>query len=1098
MGLPTIKYRNIDLKNEQGVKIIKNQTTRLFLVALSLVFVFTLCSAVSAAEDPTLNTTIGSWETSGLDSNNVNVGPNQTLVQVRVENNDTTDAHDVNVTFTWDNTPSPNYINLAQGESTVKNLGIITPGEVKYAFFLMEITRADGIYPAGAYYQNRTFTTTTAGSNTPTYTNPSYIFGERLISQNRNNILSVTTSNPNPSPGELFTVTVTGKTASANYQTVNMPLINYDPASIQPVNVTTTYGANVTDLLKIDTPNTTNFVSVWTFIALAEGTQTLYSYIHDHSGNSDHYNSDYGDEVVVVNVTNRADLVILKTVGDSSTNVGQIIHYYLSVTNNGPNNATGVVVLDTLPSQVTFISATPSAGVSVVGNLLTWTIDNLDVDDIVTLDILVRIDQAGEFTNIANVTGNEQDPNLSNNHDSVTVNAQQPTADLGISKTVDKLVPHLGDTVTFHIVVTNDGHDEATDVVVSDIFPAGLIGINIGTPSQGTFTFIGGILTWNVGNLAPEASANLEITSVVNQTGTIINTANVTATTFDPYPDNNNSTVTVNGQPVADLGIIKEVNNNNPTQGQSVSFTLAVYNNGPSTANNIKVTDLWPIGLGTPIEDSISAGTWSFTPLIGDPLYSGILYWNVTSLTSGSSAQLVINATADQLGQLNNTATVTGDEYDPIMTNNHALVTLNVEEPYIPVTSLSMQKIADVTMPPVGDVVTFTIHITNNGPDTAYNVVVDDAIPAGLIYITGSATPSVGNVNYAGGILSWFGFDLLDEQTEYLTFQVNTTTQTGFITNLANATAYANITDPNTKTEASTGETIEVLPVADIGVEKTGTPTTQNYGQEVTYHISVTNYGPNDATGVHVVDLLPDQTSLLFVRVANISQGTYDSLSGIWQVGDLANGTSATIDLVFKVNRTNTTLNNTATKTYANELDHNTSNDSSEASVEVPPAADLSITKAVSNPQPYVHETITYKLIVQNHGPDDATAVYVVDQLPASVNYVSSSANYGSYNHNTGIWTIGDLPSGAVAQLNIVVTVEKVGPIENHAHVYSNTYDPIINNQDAYATVTVHSTEEQVEVSAKTIGMQKTGVPFGILVLALLMILSGCVINNKR
>ena len=957
----------------------------------------------------------------------------------------------------------------------------------------MEITRDDGIYPAGAYHQNRTLTITTAGSDTPIYTNPSNIYVDHLISQNRNHITSITTSNPTPAPGELFTVTVTGTTASATYETVTMPLINYNPASIQPVNVTTTYGSSVTDLLKIDNPNTTNFVSVWTFMALAEGTQTLYSYIHDFSGISDHYNSDYGDQVVVINATNKADLAILKTVCDCNTNVGQSIHYYLSVTNNGPNNATGVVVKDNLPSQVTFLSTTPSSGVSVVGNLLTWTIGNLNVGDIVTLDVLVRIDQAGEFTNTANVTGNEQDPNLSNNQDSVTVNAQQPTADLIISKTASNLVPNIGETVTFNIIVTNGGPDEATGVIVTDTFPTGLINITIGTPSQGTFTFLGGVLTWDVGNLGREASANLEIIAVVNQTGNIINTANVTGTTFDPNPDNNNSTVTLNGQPVADLAITKEVNDTSPTMGQTVSFTLTVYNNGPSTANNIKIMDYWPIGLGTPTEDSISAGTWSFTPLIGDPFYSGILLWNITSLVSGGSAQLVVNATANQLGQINNTASVTGDEFDPILTNNQALVTLNVGEPYVPVASLSLQKISDVSMPHVGDVVTFTIYITNNGPDTAYNVVVDDAIPAGLSYMLGSAVPSVGSISFVGGVLSWFGFDLLDDQTENLTFKVDTTTQTGFLTNIANATAYADPRDPNTKTEASAGTTIEVLPVADIGVVKTVTPTTQNYGQEVTHHIVVTNHGPNDATSVQVVDLLPDQTSMLFVRVDNISQGTYDPASGIWQVGDLANSTSAAIDLVFKVNRSNTTLNNTATKTFANELDPNTSNDSSEASVTVPPAADLSITKTVSNPKPYIHEVITFTLIVQNHGPDTATGVYVVDKLPAGVKYVSSSANYGSYNPDTGIWTIGDLPNGAVARLNIKVIAEKYGPLENHAHVYSNTYDPIIDNQEASVALNVRSQE----VSAKTVPMQKTGAPFGVLALALLMVLSGWILGKK-
>ncbi len=335
------------------MKIIKNQTTSITLLAFTFLLLFILCDTVSAADDPTLNVTIGSWNDTGLDSNNVNVGPNQTLVQVRVHNNDTTTAENVNVNFNWFGTANP-YINLATNESTMKNLGTILPGEIKDVFFLVTINRN-----TAAFGTSRNYQVIIEGSNTPQYTLTDTINVLKLISQNRNRINSITVSNPNPAPGEYFTVTVNAQTASATYDIVNIPLINYNPNSIQPINLTTTYGSKTTNNIKIVNPSTTNFISVWTFLAVGEGSQRILAYVHDQSGASEHYNSDYGDITVLINVTKKADLAILKTVCDCNTNVGQNIHFYLSVTNNGPNNATGVVVSDNLPNQVTFLSATP-------------------------------------------------------------------------------------------------------------------------------------------------------------------------------------------------------------------------------------------------------------------------------------------------------------------------------------------------------------------------------------------------------------------------------------------------------------------------------------------------------------------------------------------------------------------------------------------------------------------------------------------------------------------------------------------------------------------------------------------------------------------
>ncbi len=190
----------------------------------------------------TLTLTKGSWDIIGLDSNNVNQGPNKYLIQVRVTNNAATTATNVTANFTW--TTSNPYINLAPGENDTKYLGDIPPGATVDAFYLIEITRR-----SAAYFTSRNYTVTVAGTNTPTETITGRLYVEKLISQNRNNIISITASNTTPREGDIIAVTMVSTTAS-RYDIVNLPLA-YDPRILQPLNVTTTYGTSTSNNIRL-------------------------------------------------------------------------------------------------------------------------------------------------------------------------------------------------------------------------------------------------------------------------------------------------------------------------------------------------------------------------------------------------------------------------------------------------------------------------------------------------------------------------------------------------------------------------------------------------------------------------------------------------------------------------------------------------------------------------------------------------------------------------------------------------------------------------------------------------------------------------------
>ncbi|GAB4315306.1 MAG: hypothetical protein Kow0019_15510 [Methanobacteriaceae archaeon] len=290
-------------------------------------------------------------------------------------------------------------------------------------------------------------------------------------------------------------------------------------------------------------------------------------------------------------------------------------------------------------------------------------------------------------------------------------------------------------------------------------------------------------------------------------------------------------------------------------------------------------------------------------------------------------------------------------------------------------------------------------------------------------------------------------------------------------------------------------ETIHVNS-ADVGITKTASILTPNYLDKLTYTITATNYGPDTATGVEVTDILP--AGLKFIS-ATTSQGTYNPNTGIWNVGTIEKGKFAVLKIIVQVVKSNTTIENTATKTKENEYDPNPDNDSDSVTIKVPTAADLAITKTVNNPRPTIKDTIFFTLIVQNRGPDTAVKSRVIDILPAGLQYVSSTANYGSYNPQTGIWTIGDLPKGSVARLTIKCIVTRTGKITNKAKVESLTYDPILDDTVATATVDVQSKPKPKPKpsNGKKVPMKKTGMPMGIMIIAIIMLLSGILIPKK-
>ena len=197
--------------------------------------------------------------------------------------------------------------------------------------------------------------------------------------------------------------------------------------------------------------------------------------------------------------------------------------YFVTVTNVGVGNATGVVVTDVLslpPAGVSLVSATASTGPGTFSSP-TWTVGSLASGASATLTIVLTVDRtttggANVISNTATVTLIETDTYSANNSDTEATSVTPPV-DVAVSvlETADPVVAGSGSgNLTYVVTVTNAGTDAVTGVVVNDelSLPAG-VSLVSASPSTGLGTFTAP--TWTVGSLAAGGSATLTIVLTV-------------------------------------------------------------------------------------------------------------------------------------------------------------------------------------------------------------------------------------------------------------------------------------------------------------------------------------------------------------------------------------------------------------------------------------------------------------------------------------------------------------------------------------------------------------------------------------------------------
>jgi uncharacterized repeat protein (TIGR01451 family) len=417
--------------------------------------------------------------------------------------------------------------------------------------------------------------------------------------------------------------------------------------------------------------------------------------------------------------------------------------------------------------------------------------------------------------------------------------------------------------------------------------------------SQGSYDPVTDI--WTVGTLTDDGTATLDIVVTVDQAGAIVNVAEVTATDApdpdstpgngDPGEDDRDSTV-LTSDPIIDLTLDKDVSAPTAEVGSQVTYVLEVANDGPSDATGVVVNDDLPAGVSY-VSHLASQGTY-------DP-DTGI--WAIGTVDTSIAQQLTITVVVDQPGLIRNLAEVTDqDQTDvdsepaenelsptslPDQDDEGGAVLTGIQ------IDLELEKTVDVTDANVGDQVTYTLTLVNQGPSSATGVAVEEQLPAGLSF--DSATASAGAYDPGTGL--WTVGNLGVDAPVTLQI-VATITAAGPVLNAAQVDAAdqpdVDSTPSNDDGTEDDHDTVSINGLqVDLSLTKTVDDQTPDLGTTVSYTLELANAGPSDATGVVVMDELPVGVEW----VTDTSGGAYDPSTGLWTVGSLASGDTVAIDI---------------------------------------------------------------------------------------------------------------------------------------------------------------------------------------------------------
>lgn len=755
------------------------------------------------------------------------------------------------------------------------------------------------------------------------------------------------------------------------------------------------------------------------------------------------------------------DIVVNQTGSPDPIAAGGLLTYTITVTNNGPDDATGVVLTDTIPASTTFVSSSTTKG-SCSGNpTVTCNIGALANGESATVTIRVIPTVTGSINNTASAIRNEPDSSSTNDSDTDTTTIQLGT-DLSVTKTDSADPVAQGDNFNYLVVARNNGPyavSASDTLTITDNIPTGVRVRAAPTGSGWTCTPpVGGYpkngpfaLTCTRTGIALAVNTNaptLTIPVTALSLGTITNQVSLNSTPInDDNTANDTATQSTTVNQAADVAISKSVSQSgNLGQGQNYTYTLT-----PTlvvgTTGTITVTDTLPASvqlLSTP------TGTdWTCTPNSGFPIAGATVSCTHASasnsnITPLSLNNITVNFRPTATGTINNIATIAAGVTDNNPSNNTSNTVNNTV-----INDASLTKTVSQTGN-IGQNNTYTYTLSPSlVMGTTGTITVTDTFPSGASLMsapTGTGwtcnhqsgfplagpltitctKPSAGNAGTTPLSLNNISF----------TFRP---TVTGSLNNTA--TIAIGVTDTNS---GNNGNTVNNTVLNDLQVVKTvNTNGFLGVGSSYRYTLTPTLVMGDSGGIITLEDIVPTGVSFTSIQGATFNAGPNNYTVGAWTctitnpptnnltVPAPGNGTNkitctqpstthsgpglslGTVQPNFTVTGlAGTTVTNTATISSP-AADTNPPNNSSSVTRTIAAAgsANLTMNKTASTSATSVGTPFSYTLTVTNQGPankPNGQVVTIEDIIPNGITFTGingATYNAGPNNYTVNGWT---------------------------------------------------------------------------------------------